>query len=99
MWQRSKRRGNQFLDRETLGSASLLFIVIYSLTMLLLGSCEVTRQADDNRVPAMALYTPNSDTFAPRSESHSNKMPLPWFYHLSRVRDLGILPQAKLGDL
>src|SRR3990167_3837323 len=99
MWRRSRRRGNQFLDKETLGSASLLFIVIYSLTMLLLGSCEVTRQADDNRVPVMALFTPNSDTFAPHSASPSSRMPLPWFYHLSRVRDLGILPQARLGDL
>src|SRR3990167_5752390 len=99
MWQRSKRRGNQFLDRETLGSASLLFIVIYTLTVLLLASCELTRQAGEPKGPAMAQYTPSSDTFAPHSESPSSRMPLPWFYHLSRVRDLGILPQAKLGDL
>ena len=99
MSQRSKRRGSQFLGRGTLGSTLGLASAILFLAALMLASCGLTRLADETKAQVMAQYTPSSDTFAPRSDTPSSKMPLPWPYHLSRVRDLGTSPQAKLGDL
>ena len=99
MWQRSKRRGNRFLDRETLGSTLGLASALMFLVTLALASCGLTQVSGEAKGRVMALFTPSLDTFAPHSESPSNRMPLPWFYHISRVRDLGILPQARLGDL
>ena len=83
----------------TLGSALGLISAVSFLMTLMLASCGLTRLVGEPKGLAMAQYTPNSDTFVPRSERLSSKMPLPWYYHLSRVRDLGSSPQAKLGDL
>src|SRR3990167_4424664 len=63
MWQTGKRRGKvQSVGWPTLGSALGLISALCFLTILALTSCGLTQVSGEAKGPAMAQYTPSSDT-------------------------------------
>ena len=100
MWTIARQKGKfQSVEWLTPGNVWPIILLALALMMLVATLCGLTRLAGAPKAQVMALYTPSSAIFAPRSAKPSDKMPLPWHYRLSPARDLGSLPQAKLGDL
>lgn len=100
MWQRNRRRGNpQSREWLTHGSVLLLIMLIWALYLLAVILRVTTFETGANPARVMARYTPSSDISGLRSGTPSSRMPLPFYFRLSPVRNLGSSPQAKLGDL
>jgi hypothetical protein len=98
--QRNERRGRfQLPEWWTLGNASMAFLVTFLLLILALLVFAAMWLDAERNVPVMALYTPSSDTFAPRSDTPSSKMPLPSHFLLSPALAPVISHQKKPGDL
>lgn len=96
---RKRRARRQPREWPMLGSV-LLLTLVYSLLMAsLLMSCGLTQVSGDPTGPAMALYTPSSDTFAPLSDTPSKRMPLPFTFQVSPARVTDTFPLTKPGDL